>query len=250
MANIFDFKLIFTQIPAILRYLPITLEITIISYFFSMIIGFLVALIKIKQIKVLRRIAAFYVSFTRGTPIIVQLYATYYGIPMLLQYCNYRFGTQFNVNAIPPIVFALVALALNDGAYASESIRAAILAVEKGQIEAAQSMGMTTLQTLRRIIVPEALVVALPSLGNSFIGMVKGTSLVFVTATVEITAGGRLMAARTFRYFEMYVSLAIIYWIITMAITVALNAWERRLRCDEAQTEADRDRNQRLEEKV
>jgi polar amino acid transport system permease protein len=88
MANIFDFKLIFTQIPAILRYLPITLEITIISYFFSMIIGFLVALIKIKQIKVLRRIAAFYVSFTRGTPIIVQLYATYYGVPMILQYCN------------------------------------------------------------------------------------------------------------------------------------------------------------------
>lgn len=111
-------------------------------------------------------------------------------------------------------------------------------------------MGMTTLQTLRRIVIPEALVVALPSLGNSFIGMVKGTSLVFVTATVEITAGGRLMAARTFRYFEMYVSLAIIYWGITMAITVALNAWERRLRCDEAHTEADRDRNQRLEEKV
>ncbi|MDR2656523.1 MAG: amino acid ABC transporter permease [Oscillospiraceae bacterium] len=235
MTVLFDFKLVFTQIPRILRYLPITLEIAAASTVFSLIIGFLVALIKIKKIRALSQIVSFYVSFTRGTPIIVQLYTTYYGIPMILQYINRRYGLNLNVNGIPPIVFALVALALNDGAYTSESIRAAILSVEKGQMEAAQSIGMTTFQTLKRIIVPEALVVALPSLGNAFIGMIKGTSLVFTCAVVEMTAAGRMMASRNFRYFEMYVSLAVIYWVITMVVSRLLLLWEKKLKCNERQ---------------
>jgi polar amino acid transport system permease protein len=92
---------------------------------------------------------------------------------------------------------------------------------------------MTTWQTLRRIVVPEALVIALPSLGNAFIGMIKGTSLVFVCAVIEMTAAGRLMAARSFRYFEMYVSLAIIYWVVTMVVSRLLILWERKLKCNE-----------------
>jgi polar amino acid transport system permease protein len=154
---------------------------------------------------------------------------------MLLNFLNSKYGTHMNVNGIPPIVFALVALALNDGAYTSESIRAAIQSVDKGQMEAAQSIGMSTWQTLRRIVIPEALVVALPSLGNAFIGMIKGTSLVFTTAVVEMTAAGRMMASRNFRYFEMYVSLAIIYWIITMVVSRLLNIWEKHLKCNERQ---------------
>jgi polar amino acid transport system permease protein len=230
---LFDFGLVFEQIPKILKYLPVTLEIAVSAMAFSLLIGFVVALIKIKRVKVLKPLADFYVSFTRGTPILVQLYATYYGIPFFLQFCNEKLGTHWNVNGVPPVVFALVALALNDAAYSSEAIRAAIEAVDRGQIEAAHSIGMTTWQTLRRIIVPEALVIALPSLGNAFIGMIKGTSLVFVCAVVEMTAAGRLMAARSFRYFEMYVSLAIIYWVITLVVARLLLIWERKLKCNE-----------------
>jgi polar amino acid transport system permease protein len=235
MAVLFDIKLVFTQIPKIVKYLPVTLEIAVASTFFSLIIGFLVAMVRIKKTRVLSQIVSFYVSFARGTPVLVQLYTTYYGLPMLLNYLNARFGFSLNVNGVPPIVFALVALALNDGAYSSESIRAAIQSVDKGQMEAAQSIGMSTWQTLRRIVIPEALVVALPSLGNGFIGMIKGTSLVFTTAVVEMTAAGRMMAARNFRYFEMYVSLAIIYWIITMIVSRLLAVWEKRLKCNERQ---------------
>jgi len=232
---LFDFGLglVFTQIPRILKYLPITLEIAVAAMAFSLLIGFLVALIKIKRVKVLKPLADFYVSFTRGTPILVQLYATYYGIPFFLKFCNEKFGTDWNVNGVPPVVFALVALAVNDAAYSSEAIRAAIQAVDKGQVEAAHSIGMTTWQTLRRIVIPEALVIALPSLGNAFIGMIKGTSLVFVCAVVEMTAAGRMIAARNFRYFEMYVSLAIIYWIVTMVVSRLLVLWERKLKCNE-----------------
>ncbi|MDR2176634.1 MAG: amino acid ABC transporter permease [Treponema sp.] len=235
MGKLFDFTLVFTQIPRVLKYLPITMEIALISCMGSLIIGFLVAIVKIKKIRVISPLAHFYVAFTRGTPVLVQLYLTYYGIPMILQAINHAYGTQFNVNGIAPIVFALIALSLNEAAYSSESIRAAIESVDKGQMEAAMSIGMTTPQALRRIILPAALVVALPSLGNSFIGLIKGTSLVFVTAVVEMTAAGKLLASRNFRYFEMYITLAIIYFLVTSVVSWLLHRVERRLRCNERQ---------------
>jgi polar amino acid transport system permease protein len=230
---LFDFGAVFEKIPDILKYLPISLEIAVIAMLTSLIIGFAVAWIKIKRVKVLKPLADFYVSFTRGTPIIVQLYTTYYGIPFFLTYLNDKFDTGWNVNGIPPIVFALVALGLNDAAYSSESIRAAILSVEKGQLEAAHSIGMSGWQTLRRVIIPEAAVVAIPNLGNGFINLLKNTSLVFVCGVVEMTAGARLIASRDYRYFEMYVSLAIIYWIITLIAARLLLRWERSLRRNE-----------------
>ncbi|MDR2564487.1 MAG: amino acid ABC transporter permease [Bifidobacteriaceae bacterium] len=230
---LFDFWMVFAKIPEILRYLPISLLIALVATLVSLLIGFLVAWVKIKRTKVLKPLADFYVSFTRGTPIIVQLYTTYYGIPFFLTYLDDKLGWDFNVNGIPPIMFALVALALNDAAYSSESIRAAILSVDRGQIEAAHSIGMTSGQTLWRIIIPEAAVVALPTLGNGFINMIKNTSLVFVCGVIEMTAAARLIAGRDYRYFEMYVSLAIIYWIITLIASRLLLLAERKLARDQ-----------------
>jgi polar amino acid transport system permease protein len=231
--KLFDFPLVFTQIPRILKYLPITMEIAVISFLGSVAIGFLVALIKIKKIRILTPLVGFYVSFTRGTPVLVQLYLTYYGIPMILMGINRYYGTNFNTNGVAPIIFALVALSLNEAAYSSESIRAALESVDNGQKEAALSIGMTNFQALMRITIPEALIVALPSLGNSFIGLVKGTSLVFVTAVVEMTAAGKLLASRNFRFFEMYITLAIVYWIVTAVIAALLRLAEKKLRCNE-----------------
>jgi polar amino acid transport system permease protein len=211
------------------------MEIALSSFAGSLVIGFLVAFVKIRKIRVLAPLAGFYVAFTRGTPVLVQLYLTYYGLPMALQAMNRNYGTNFNIGGIAPIVFALVALSMNEAAYSSESIRAAIESVDKGQMEAALSIGMSVPQALRRIILPEALVVALPSLGNSFIGLIKGTSLVFVTAVVEMTAGGRLLASRNYRFFEMYLTLAIIYFVITFVVSRLLRWAETRLRRNERQ---------------
>lgn len=233
MKSIFDIGMVFTNIPKLLPYLPTTLEIAVLAYIFSLLVGFLVALVKTKKIKVLYQIVSFYVSFCRGTPVIVQLYATYFGIPMILRLINARFGTSFSTSFIPNIVFALTALSLNDAAYSSEYIRASIESVEAGQREAAHSIGMTTWQTLRRIVIPEALVVALPSLGNSFINMIKNTSLAFTCAVLEITAGGQLIAGRNYRYFEMYLSLAIIYWVITLVLSRLFSIAEKRMRRNE-----------------
>jgi polar amino acid transport system permease protein len=216
MANLFDVKLVFTEIPDLLTYLPVTLELTAIALVIGWVIGLLIALIKIKNIPVLNKIAGFFVSFMRGTPIIVQLYLTYFGIPILLQYINYYYGTNYNINAVPSMVFAIVALGLNQSAFDSETIRAAIQSVDKGQVEAAEALGMSGTQVMMRVLVPQAFTVALPSLGNSLINLIKGTSLAFTCSVVEITARGKIIAGRSFRYFEIYCSLAIIYWIITI----------------------------------
>ena len=228
MAKLFDWQLVFTEIPALLKYLPVTLELTIIALLIGWLVGLLIAVVKIKKIPVLQQIAAFFVSILRGTPIIVQLYLTYFGIPIALKYINYYYGTNYNVNGVPPILFAIVALGLNQSAFDSETIRAAIQSVDKGQVEAAKSLGMSGVQILRRVLLPQAVTVALPSLGNSLIGLIKGTSLAFTCSVVEMTAEGKILAGNSYRYFEAYCSLAIIYWVLTIIVERIFKALEKK----------------------
>ncbi|MDR2601157.1 MAG: amino acid ABC transporter permease [Spirochaetaceae bacterium] len=237
MDNLFDFSLVFTQIPAVLTALPVTLWLTVLAMIFGLAIALAVAVVKIAQVPVLSQFCSVYVSITRGTPIIVQLYLTYFGIPLILRYINYYHGTNFNVNAVPPMFFALTALALNQGAYCSETIRAAILSVDKGQIEAAHSLGMTTGQLLRRIIIPQAFVVALPPLGNSLIALLKETSLAFICSVVDITARAKILAGNSYRFFESYCSVAIIYWVITFVVEQSMRYAEKRLRIPDSPKE-------------
>ena len=130
-----------------------------------------------------------------------------------------KYGTNYNANGVAPIIYAFIALAVNESAYNAEVIRASLESVPKGQIEAANALGM--------------IVVALPSLGNSFIGLIKGTSLAFVCAVVEMTAAGKIIAGRTYRYFEVYVSLAIIYWVITIIVEQGIKLIEKKIRIPE-----------------
>ena len=149
--------------------------------------------------------------------------------PSFLKYVNYFQGTNYNVNAVPSILFVLLAFSLNESAYNSESIRAALLSVDRGEIEAGQSLGMTRWQVLKRITIPEATVVALPTLGNAFIGLMKNTSLAFVASVVDMTAEGQIIAGSSYRYFEAYISLAIIYWILTVITEQILRLLETKL---------------------
>lgn len=229
MAKLFDGALVFSEIPELLKYLPTTLYLTIIALMIGLTIGLIIAIIRINKIPVLSQIAVAFVSIMRGTPIIVQLYITYFGIPIALKYFNYYHGTNYDVNGIPGIVFAMVALGLNQSAFDSETIRAAILSVDKGQLEAAKSMGMSGVQVLKRVILPQAGAVALLPLGNSLISLIKGTSLAFTCSVVEITAAGKILAGKNYRYFEVYCSLAIIYWLITFILERVLKVIENKI---------------------
>ena len=225
----FDIHKVFSQIPELSKKIPITLELALVAMLISLVIGLLVAVIRVKRIPVLTQIAKFYVSIIRGTPMIVQLYIAYFGIPILLRSMNNNFGWDINIRIIPNIAYAFAALGIYQSAYTSETIRAALQSVDKGEIEAAQAMGMSYPQILWHVIIPEALEIALPGLINSLIGLIKGTSLAFSCGVVEITAQAKIIGGRTYRYLEGYVALAIIYWIITIIIEQILKLVERKI---------------------
>ena len=227
--KLFDFEQVFNNIPELLAYLPITLELALLSMAMGLILGLFIAIIKMKRIPVLRQISAVYVSLIRGTPVLVQLYIVYFGVPMFLKYLNQTYGTSLAVANIPGFVYAVLALGFNSSAFSSEMIRSALMSVSKGQIEAANAIGMTYCQALRRIILPGAMTVALPTIGNSLISAIKGTSLAFTCAVVEMTARGKIIGGRNYRNFEVYVSLAIIYWIVTVVIEQGLKLAEKKL---------------------
>lgn len=230
MGKLFDFELVFTQIPELLKKLPITLELALLAMLLGLALGLLMAVIKIKRVPVLCQITNFLISLVRGTPVIVQLYIAFFGLPMIFKYFNQQFGTNLAVAEIPGFVYAVAALGLNESAYCAEIIRSALQSVNEGQIEAATALGMTYLQALRRIILPEAIEVALPTLGNSMISIIKSTSLAFTCAVVEITAQGKILAGKTYRYFEAYVSLAIIYWVLTIIIEQGIQFIEKKIK--------------------
>ena len=221
--NLFDFSVVYEDFWAILEYLPITLKLTAVAAVFGLALGFLLAVLRMKQIPVVRQLINFYISLIRGTPTIVQLYVTYFGIPIFLKYVNYKYATNIEINMIPAIFFAYLALAVNQSAFNAVTIQSALEAVDKGEIEAATAIGMTAPQRMLRIILPEAAELAIPSLGNTFINLIKGTSLAFSCAVIEMTAAGKLMAARDYRYFEAYVALAIIYWLLTILTEFVIN---------------------------
>ena len=229
MAKLFDGVLVFTEIPELIKYLPTTIYLTLIALVIGLSIGLVIAIIRINKVPVLSQLSVGFVSIMRGTPIIVQLYITYFGIPIALKYFNFYHGTNYDINEIPGIVFAMVALGLNQSAFDSETIRAAIMSVDKGQLEAAKSMGMSGIQILKRVILPQAGSVALLPLGNSLIGLIKGTSLAFTCSVVEITAAGKILAGKNYRYFEVYCSLAIIYWVITFVLERILKLIENKI---------------------
>lgn len=229
MPDLFDFGIVLRQIPQLLLYLPVTLELTVIAMLIGLLLGLVLAIIQMNKVPVLRQLTAVYISVLRGTPIIVQLYISYFGIPIFLKYFNYYFKTGFNINGIPSIVFAIVALALNDSAYNAVTIRASLQSVDKGQIEAAHSLGMTYWQSLLRIVIPEAVEVAIPSIGNTVIGLVKATSLAFSCAVIEITAQAKIVASENFRYFEAYVALSFIYWMITIVLEQVIRFIEKKV---------------------
>ena len=230
MGKVFDFEFMLSTVPQIMAYLPVTLYIAVLSGAVALVLGFLVALIRFFHVTVLTQIAAVYISLMRGTPAMVQLLLAYYGIPVLLRAINEGTGANLSVNGIPAIVFAIIAMTLNNAAFMSESLRGALLAVDAGQLEACYSVNMSTFQALHRVILPQAFLTALPSRGNTFISLLKETSLVFNISVVEIMAAAKIVGGRSFRFFEVYIVVAAIYWVCCFILEKLFALLEKKLR--------------------
>ncbi len=203
-------------LPTLLRAAPITLGYALAAMGLGLPLALFVALARLSRVAPLRGASSLYVSFIRGTPLLVQIFMLYYGLP--------AFGVS-----VSPLLGGVLALTLNSAAYLSETIRAAILSVPRGQWEAAASLGLTPRQTLRLIVLPQAARVALPSLGNTLIGLVKDTSLVSVITVVELLRSAQLVIARTFEPFGPYLAAALIYWLISSLLELVQRRLEARL---------------------
>jgi His/Glu/Gln/Arg/opine family amino acid ABC transporter permease subunit len=230
MQPFLDYRFMVDVIPSLLKVLPVTLNITLVSMALALVLALATALVRIYRIPVLRQLAALFVSFTRGTPLLVQIFLAYYGLPKVLNHLEDRYGWSLDVSSIPAIAFIYFAFTVNVGAYSSETIRAAIEAIDKGQMEAALSVGMTRWQGMRRIVLPQALTIALPSLGNTAIGLLKDTSLAFLISVVELMGEAKIQGARGLQFFEVYVVVALIYWVVCIGIERVVAVLERRVR--------------------
>lgn len=216
--EIFNLRAVFDGLPQIVARLPITIGLTLGGAFFGLILALIFAIVKINKVPILYPIQAFFVSFLRGTPILVQLMLTYNGLPLVLKAVNLHLGTHLSINDVPAVLFVIITFAFNEAAYASETIRAAIQSVDPGEIEAARSLGMTNRQIYTRIIIPNAAVVATPTLINTLIGLTKGTSLAFSAGITEIYAQAKILGGENYRYFERFLSVALVYWAVNILI--------------------------------
>jgi cystine transport system permease protein len=207
--------LLLDSAPYLLRGAVYTVLLSLGGMFFGLLLGFALALMRLSRLRLLRWTARIYVSFIRGTPLLVQLFMIYYGLPQL--------GIQLD-----PIPSALIGFSLNMAAYLSEILRGAIAAIDRGQWEAAASIGMTGSQTLRRVILPQAARTALPPMGNSFISLVKDTSLAATIQVPELFRQAQLITARTFEIFTLYLAAALIYWVLASGLSWLQNRLELR----------------------
>ena len=217
----FNFDLVVNSFPLLLVGAGVTIKITALSVALGVVIGLFVGIARISRIKILRVLAAIYVDFFRGTPLLVQIFLVYFALPVIT-------GQR-----VDPFVAAIGSCGINSGAYVAEIFRAGIQSIDKGQMEAGRSLGMTWVQTMRFIIVPQAFKRVIPPLGNEFIALLKDSSLVSVIGFEELTRRGQLIIAKTYGSLEIWISVAVIYLAMTLTISRFVAYLERRYKTDD-----------------
>ena len=217
--NSFDLEYVYELMPILLKYLGVTMQMALWGFLFALMLSLTLALIKVFKIPFIQHFSSLYISFFRGTPLLVQLFLLYFGLPQLLPF----------LVGLDEFTAAIIGLTLHFSAYMAESMRAAILGIDKSQMEACLSLGMTRLQAMRRVILPQASRVATPSLMNYFIDMIKSTSLAFTLGVTEIMGKAQMEASSSFKFFESYIAVALVYWVVVVIFTRIQHLLEKKL---------------------
>ena len=212
----FDFGLIVESVPFLAKGAVYTVQVSVLAIVFGLVLGWAFGLIAVSGVRSLRAIAWAYVQFIRGTPLLVQIFLIYFGLPV------------FGVN-IPAYWSGVIALGLNSGGFQAEIVRAGIESIDRGQTEAARSIGMSSLQTLLFILVPQTVRRVIPPLTNELITLTKSSSLLSAIAVLELTHAGQAVIARTFAPFEIYAAVAVLYLILIAVLSRGSALLERRV---------------------
>ena len=218
----FDLSLIVNSLPLLLKGAGLTLEITALAVGLGLIIGLFLGLAQLSKNPIFRWPAKVYVDVIRGTPLLIQIFIIYFALPNII-------GER-----IDPYIAAVAACSLNSGAYIAEIFRAGIQSISLGQMRAGLSLGMTYPQTMRYIVLPQAVKRIIPPLGNEFIAMLKDSSLVSVIGFEELTRSGQLIIAETYGSLEIWSAVAIIYLVMTLTITRIVSVLEKKFRASDA----------------
>lgn len=204
------------SLPNLLDGLNITLLLTFISIIFGLIIGITLALGRVYGNRIVSSVCIGYIEVIRGTPLLVQLFLLYFGLPSV--------GI-----ALTPLQAALIGLSLNSGAYQAEYLRGSIQSIPSGQMIAARTLGMNSLQSIKNILLPQALRISIPAWSNELIYLLKYTSIAYLITVEELTAEGFFIAAKTYKYIEVFVIIAIIYLVLTILLTAIIDKIENKL---------------------
>lgn len=226
----FDISFMITALKEAIKYVPITLVLAGIPLFMGSIIGTLIAVVRIYDVKVLSKLAQIFVVIIRGIPLVLILYIVYFELPKWIDIFSSKFKWSFQSKDINSIYIAIIAISISAIANISETIRAGLISVGNGQFEAAYSVGLTRSQTLVRIIIPQALPVIIPSLCSNFIGLIKGSSIAYLVAIVDIMNGALITATANYKFLEAYIAAAIIYWALCVCIEKGSFIIEKYLR--------------------
>ncbi|MBY2475493.1 amino acid ABC transporter permease [Clostridioides difficile] len=214
-----DVSFMFNILPEIFIASKETIIMALISLVLSLIIATIMALISYNKVKILNEIVKVYTSIFRGTPLLVQLYALYFGLPRAIP----------ALVDMSPFTAMIIALSVNMSAYMSETIRGAISSVDKGQYEAGASIGLTNVQIFRRIVMPQAIRVAIPALSNHFVDLIKGSSLAFTIGVIEIMAAANYNGGSKYKYLEAFLVAGFVYWFILFIFELVQKKIEAKL---------------------
>ena len=224
-----DFSYLIKTFWLCVKAIPVTLEITIVSLLLAVIPALLIALARIHKVRVIDVICRIFVSFIRGTPIVLQILIVYSIMPSLLNSLVKSAGWAINVFEMNPVIYAFVVFGINSSATLSEVFRSAISSVDRGQLEAALSIGETRFQAFRRVVFPQAVVSALPNLCSTTVILIKNTSLAFMMTVREITAVAKIEAAYGYNYVESYIDIFVIYIVVCLAVEFIFRKIEKRV---------------------
>ncbi|MGG0902009.1 sulfur-containing amino acid ABC transporter permease TcyL [Bacillus subtilis] len=224
MEKAFDMNMIGDFVPTLTAYLPVTLYILTLSLLFGFVLGLFLALPRIYNIPIVNQLAKVYISFFRGTPIMVQLFIVFYGIPALTGLIG------IDTSKMDPLYAAVATYALSNAAAAAEIIRAGVGSVDKGQTEAAYSIGLSGSQAFRRIVLPQALVQAFPNMGNMVISSLKDTSLAFSIGVMDMFGRGQTLITSSNHSLEVYIALSIVYYAVAILFEWFFRVAEKRIK--------------------
>ncbi|MDU2064339.1 MAG: amino acid ABC transporter permease [Sporomusaceae bacterium] len=224
-----DYDFMAKTLWVILQSVPVTLKLTAVSLAVAIPFSFFMALARIYEVKGIKPLVQLYVSFIRGTPMVLQILVVYSLMPSLLNSVVKTFGWQIKVFDVDPIFYAYIVFTLNTMALLSEVFRSALLSLADGQMEAGLSIGMSYFQIYRRILIPQALVSALPNLCNLTVNLMKNTSLAFLMTVKEVTATGKIAASFGYNYIEAYIDVFLVYLVLCAVTQLAFHWAEQRL---------------------